>query len=67
MLCLIGSAVSLLTSIRRHPHHLNERFLYLLWGNVSVFLGVGLLDIYKGRLYAVWPKKKVSLLDHRNV
>lgn len=53
--------------IRRHPHHLNERFLYLLWGNVSVFLGVGLLDIYKGRLYAVWPKKKVSLLDHRNV
>lgn len=47
---------------RRHPWHLNERFIFVTLGNTLLFLGLGIRDILSGHLLAVWPSKRVSLV-----
>ena len=48
--------------LSRHPLHLNERLIFLSFGNSLLFLFLGIRDLGKRRTDATWPQKKVSSL-----
>jgi len=46
---------------RRHPWHLNERYIFLVLGNSLLFLVLGIRDVLLHETAAEWPRKKVCL------
>ncbi|KAI9631893.1 nucleoporin protein Ndc1-Nup [Dioszegia hungarica] len=50
-----------LATTPRHPLHLNERFIFLLFGNAGMMLSLGVWDLLARRLQVSWPTRNTPL------
>ncbi|ORX40202.1 nucleoporin protein Ndc1-Nup [Kockovaella imperatae] len=56
-----SKALGILSPTQRHPLHLNERFIFLLFGHVLVYICLAIGDIVGRRIKTEWPSRKMPL------